>query len=139
MNEDFHTLRWYECALELTPAMEDYLEMLVRLDKGSGTRLGELASALNVGISAASRMAARLRSAGLASYEPYGLITLTERGTARGKALIERHEILNSFFSLINGSTGELELVEKIEHFFDDGTVKNLSELLKKLQDSEHH
>ncbi len=135
MESDFHTLRWYEDANRLSPATEDYIEMLCRLcGPGGEVRLSVLAKHLNVGVSAASKMAVRLREAGFVSYRAYGALTLTEKGKKEGARLLSRHTILNEFFCTVNNTSSELELVEKIEHFFDDITVENLRSLLERLQ-----
>lgn len=135
MEGDFHTLRWYEDANRLSPATEDYIEMLCRLcDQNGEVRLSVLANHLNVGVSAASKMAVRLRAAGFLSYQAYGALTLTEKGKKEGARLLARHKILNEFFSTVNKTPSELELVEKIEHFFDETTVENLRTLLERLQ-----
>ena len=115
--------------------MEDYIEMIYRAkdDKGQ-IRLSSLAKKLNVGVSAASKMAHKLKDCGYISYEPYGIVAITKKGENEGKRLISRHNILSDFFSYINSSDNELELVENIEHFFDDRTGENLRKLLISLK-----
>lgn len=118
MEENFHTLRWYEDANKVSPAMEDYLEMIYRMsEKTCSVRLSSLAKNLNVGAPAASKMAQKIKDAGFIEYEPYSQITLTETGKKEGARLILRHKILNDFFCRVNHSASELDLVEKIEHF----------------------
>ena len=115
--------------------MEDYIEMIYRAkdDKGQ-IRLYSLAKKLNVGVSAASKMAHKLKDCGYISYEPYGIVAITKKGENDGKRLMSRNNILSDFFSYINSSDNELELVENIEHFFDDRTVENLRKLLISLK-----
>lgn len=39
-----------------------------------------------------------LRKRGLAQYEPYGCVTLTRRGQAAAREVVQKHDILKSFF-----------------------------------------
>ena len=124
---DFFTIRGYSRMErgEISHAMEDYLEMIYRQAKdGKDTRVNRLASLLNVRPPSASKMAAKLRDHGMVNFEPYGIIELTARGEETGAYLFRRHEVLNCLFCLINSSDNELELVEKIEHSFNERTVK---------------
>lgn len=119
----------------VTSAMEDYLEMIIRLNekhRGNGVRITKLAEMLNVKPSSASKMAANLKEKGLISFEKYGIIAPTSEGIALGSYLLWRHEVVNSFLCWLNGSENELEQAEKIEHFLDCRTVKSLEALLKK-------
>lgn len=130
----FRTLRGYDMLADtdISPTMEDYLEMIYRqAAQGECTRVNRLAQMLNVKPSSASKMASKLRDAGLVDFEPYGVISLTEAGSRTGAYLIHRHNVLNSFFSLLNGTEDELELVERIEHYIDEGTLRNLEVLLE--------
>lgn len=119
----------------LTEAMEDYLEMICRMDKsGSPARIGSLAGGLHVWPSSASKMVSHLRELGLVTFEPYGAAVLpTDRGRALGEYLLWRHQVLHRFLCLVNQTENELELAEKIEHFLDRRTVENLARLLRRL------
>jgi Mn-dependent DtxR family transcriptional regulator len=133
MSDDFHTLRGYDRIDpgEISHAMEDYLEMICR-HTGSGEylRVNRLASLLNVTPPSASKMAARLKESGMVDFEPYGLITLTDKGRELGEYLLRRHEIVSRFFCWVNHTQSELELAEKIEHYLDRRTVENMARLL---------
>lgn len=118
----------------MSHTMEDYLEMIYRQAKnGRFIRVNQLASLLNVQPPSASKMAAKLRECGMVSFEPYGIIELTKRGEETGEYLLHRHEILNNLFSTINKSENELELVEKIEHHFDETAIKNIEKFIHEL------
>ena len=134
---EFYTLKGYSSMGEqdaITSAMEDYLEMICRISSdGQIVRIKHLSELLHVRPSSASKMAAVLKERGLIEFEKYGHITLTERGERMGAALLHRHELLHRFFCLINQSDNELTLVEKIEHFIDDDTVKNIEVWLDRI------
>lgn len=135
-NSDFFTIRGYNMQNqgEITHTMEDYLEMICRNTKdGNFIRVNQLAALLNVKPSSASKMAGKLKESGMVDFEPYGVINLTQRGKDIGTYLLYRHDVLHRLFCKINASQNELELVEKVEHYFDSETIKNIEEFLSKL------
>ena len=129
----FYTLKGY-ALLEgnaITSSMEDYLEMIYRIhSSGEAVRIGALAERLNVKPSSASKMVGNLKEQGLISSEKYGYIKLTDAGNELGQYLVFRHDTLHLFLCCINQSKNELEQVEKIEHFINVETVKNIRRLL---------
>ena len=133
---EFYTLKGYSFMSDkktITSAMEDYLEMIYRISSANQVvRIKQLSELLHVKPSSASKMAAALKEKGFLAFEKYGHITLTEMGKRMGKSLLYRHNLLHQFFCLINHSDNELTLVEKIEHFIDDNTIKNIKEWLDK-------
>lgn len=133
MEENYYTLNGYNRreATAVTAAMEDYLEMLCRLEEeGTSLRIGQIAERLHVRPPSASRMIKHLREAGLVNFQKYGLVTLTGEGKALGKYLLFRHQVLMAFFCHINHSSDELTQVEKVEHFIDRRTVMNIAAFL---------
>lgn len=131
---NFYTLKGYELLEHnpITPAMEDYLEMIYRiLQTSSFVRINVLAKRLNVKPSSASKMVSNLKEKGLVSFEKYGYIILTKGGEEIGCYLLKRHNILNELLCMINKSDNELEQVEKIEHYFNTETISNIEEFIK--------
>lgn len=134
--ESFYTQNGYTriSHSQITTAMEDYLEMIYRIgQKEQVVRIGKLAQYLHVKPSSASKMATNLKNQGMVEFERYGIILLTEKGRALGDYLMERHEILQRFFCYINKTQDELELVERVEHFIDERTVKNMKNFLEQV------
>ncbi|NMA66622.1 MAG: DtxR family transcriptional regulator [Clostridiaceae bacterium] len=138
-NKEFHTVRGYQLIEQnkrlLTPAMEDYLEMIYRysLDQDY-IRINQLAEKLNVRASSATRMVQKLGELKLLKYEKYGIITLTEKGKEMGKFLLDRHITIEAFLKNI-GSKNKLYETELIEHNISMDTLKNidlLNRFLKK-------
>lgn len=133
--KDFYTFRGYHLRNtrrqeNLTPSMEDYLEMIYRLSKDSGhTRVLELATALNVQPPSASNMIQRLAERNWLVYEKYSIVRLTEKGRERGAYLLNRHRILEEFL-LFLGLEDVLEDTEKIEHNISPAAVTGLERLL---------
>ncbi len=137
----YKTMKGYEAEAEskMTSAMEDYLEMILRLSGGEEkfVRIGGLAAHLGVRPSSASKMMSHLKDLEYVNYEKYGYITLTERGKEYAEYLIKRHNILNRLFCKINGTESELKQVEQTEHFFDRRTVNNISKFLDEIDCNE--
>jgi len=147
-DKEFFTFREYMRKDDnlLTASMEDYLEMIYRLSSGSGyTRTHDLAAALNVQPPSTTKMMKRLSEVGLVNYEKYGIITLSEKGKELGKALLERHLIIEEFLQLLGVKGDILEETEKMEHTISDNTLacianfvaffKNKPEIIKELKD----
>ncbi len=137
--KEFHTVRGYQILEQnkklLTPAMEDYLEMIYRYSLKVGyIRINKLAENLNVKASSATRMVQKLGQLGLLKYERYGAITLTEKGEKMGKFLLDRHNVIETFLKNI-GSENNLHETELIEHNISLKTLNNidlLNRFLKK-------
>lgn len=134
-NCGFYTFKGYQLndKSQITSSMEDYLEMICRmLKKQDVVRINELADKLNVKPSSASKMVSNLKYLELVEFEKYGYIRPTAKGRAAGEYLLYRHNVLNEFLCLINNSEDETEQVEKIEHFLNKKTIKNLEKHIKK-------
>jgi len=136
-NTDFYTFKGYQLNenSQITSSMEDYLEMICRIYKKQDVvRINELADRLHVKPSSASKMVNNLRRLELVEFEKYGYIKPTVKGLAVGEYLLYRHDILNKFLCFINNSEDETEQVEKIEHFLDEKTIRNIEKIIKKHQ-----
>lgn len=132
-NNEFFTLKGYQLIeeTELTPAMEDYLEMICRINKTTDKiRVSTLSKQLNVKPSSTSKMIDNLGKLKYINSEKYGNISLTQKGVAAGNYLLYRHSVINRFLCLVNNSKNELEEVEKIEHFLSKKTVKNIDRFI---------
>jgi len=132
-NNRFYTLKGYALLAgnAITSSMEDYLEMTYRIHaSGEVVRISALAERLNVKPSSATKMVGNLKKQGLVSSEKYSYIKLTDAGSDLGKYLVFRHDTLHQFLCYINQSKNELEQVEKIEHFVNTQTVRNIKRLL---------
>ena len=131
--DGFYTMKGYERSAsdELTSSMEDYLEMVCRMEEeGDPIRVSSLAASLHVRPSSASKMLDNLKKAGYIDFKKYGSIMVTEKGYEEGRYLLHRHQVLQDFFCTRNHTEDELELVEKIEHFINHRTVANMEQAL---------
>lgn len=122
-----------------TPGMEDHLERiyLLSLDKGY-TRVSDVADALSVHPSSASKMAQKLGESGYIEYEKYGRISLTGKGRRIGKQLLDRHLLLERFLRQIGVPEQRIEgEVEQLEHHFSWSTLELLRDLVINLEEEQ--
>ncbi|WP_035293325.1 iron dependent repressor, metal binding and dimerization domain protein [Clostridium sp. KNHs214] len=137
--EEFFTFRQYmqKEGNALTASAEDYLEMVYRLSFGNGyTRIGDLAEALNVQPPSVTKMIQKLAEIDLVKYEKYGIVVLSDKGKTIGKFLLDRHNTIERFLSLLQVSE-VLDETEKIEHTIDDETLLGIKKLVKFFEDNE--
>lgn len=136
---EFYTLHGYRSKNKatLTESMEDYLEMIYRISqKENVVMVKNLAYALNVKSSSASKMCKKLKLEGFILFERYGKITLTAEGKKMGTYLLWRHQLLETLLKLINQDSFHLEQVEKVEHFVDFDTLYHIEKFLKERMES---
>jgi len=133
MKTNFYTLTGYNIKdkCNLTSAMEDYLEMIYRIKiQKNNIHIKDIAKNLNVRPSSASKMCTRLKEKNLITCKKYGEIKLTKKGLNYGKYFYRRHNILVTFFKMLNKESYCLKQVEKVEHFLDKKTIKNIEKLI---------
>ncbi len=134
-DNEFYTFREYMKKEDgpLTASMQDYMEMIYRLSRYTGfTRIHDLAAALNVQPPSATKMVQKLAELAFVNYEKYGIIVLSKKGRRTGKALLERHCIIEDFLKLLGvGEEAVLEETEKIEHTISVQTVSCLADFVR--------
>lgn len=125
----FHTVRGYQRLekqdKQLTPAMEDYLEMVYRYSLTEGyMRINTLSELLNVAAPSATKMVQNLSINGFINYKRYGIILLTEKGKETGKYLLNRHNSIATFLKNLGVKDEVLTDTERIEHDISDATLQ---------------
>jgi len=137
---DFYTFNEYMKKEEnsLTASMEDYLEMIYRLSLNTGyTRIHELSDALNCKPPSATKMVQKLAEIKLLKYEKYGILVLEEDGKVLGEALLNRHNVIESFLRILDVSESDvLEETEKIEHTISKQTTKCFQDFVQFIKDN---
>ncbi|MFT5876145.1 MAG: Mn-dependent DtxR family transcriptional regulator [Clostridium sp.] len=140
VKNDFYTFNEYMKKEDnlLTASMEDYLEMIYRLSFDTGfTRIHELSDALNVQPPSATKMVQKLAELKLLNYKKYGILILEEDGKKLGEALLNRHNIIESFLRILDVSESEvLEETEKIEHTISNQTTKCFKDFVQFINDN---
>ena len=134
MKDNFYTLTTYLHENKfITYAMEDYLEMLYRQTKNHyKITITNLSNSLNIKKSSCSKMISKLKNYHLV-YNKDNYLYLTKSGLKIGKYLYHRHYILSIFFQKLNKDKYTLAQVEKVEHFIDYETLKNISQIIFKI------
>ncbi len=126
---EFRTVRGYQLIKQsgerdLTPSMEDYLEMIYRnCQQAPSIRVNALAEQLNVQAPSVSRTVRRLAEKGYVTYQKYGVIELTSSGERLGRYLLARHETIEQFLRNLGVTTSLLIDTELIEHYLNPDTV----------------
>ncbi|WRS27959.1 iron dependent repressor, metal binding and dimerization domain protein [Oscillospiraceae bacterium MB08-C2-2] len=134
-SSQYHTVRGFQLMNKqdssLTPAMEDYLEMAFKLCLQDGyTRVGRLSEQLHVRPSSASKMILKLTELGYLEYDRNESIQLTKKGRENGQYLLDRHQTMEAFLTLL-GSRDPLKETEQIEHFLSSYTISRLKVLVE--------
>ena len=113
----------------LSSSLEDYIEAVYMLaDKNGETRVIDISRKLGFSKPSVNAAMKTLASMGLIYHEPYGKVTITEEGRAKGSEVLERHILLKDFFMLIL-SLPEKEAESdacKAEHALSEKTLDGL-------------
>lgn len=85
--------------IDLSASLEDYIEAISHIvDEKKVARGKDIAERLKVSRASVTEALRALSKKGLVNYEPYEVITLTEKGKLVAEDVIRRHEALKDFF-----------------------------------------
>ena len=115
---------------ELTPSLEDYLEAVLHLVRQARVaRVRDIAHRLGVGMSSVSTALRSLAQLELVNYDPYQVITLTDRGREVAEQISQRHMTLQRFFVDVLGLDAKRAEANacRVEHSADDVLLQRLS------------
>jgi Mn-dependent DtxR family transcriptional regulator len=129
---EFYTVRGYQQIErqenKLTPAMEDYIEMIYRNSLEDGfIRINILSELLNVAAPSATKMVQNLSQLGYINYKKYGYVFLTDKGMEVGQYLLNRHNTIETFLKNIDIKDELLIETELIEHDISEKTLQAIS------------
>lgn len=141
MNSEFFTFQNYKNSKikknNLTPSMEDYLEMIYRLyENNESIRINVLSQRLNVQMSSTTKIVQRLAKMDYVIYIKYGNIQLTELGKKAGAFLLNRHNIIEKFLSDLLKDDNVLINTEIIEHYVNKNILKSIENLSSFFEDN---
>ncbi|RBP96704.1 DtxR family iron (metal) dependent repressor [Cytobacillus firmus] len=77
------------------------LEIYLLQEAHGHATISGIAKVLKVTVSAASKMAGKLKTEGYIHFQPYGTVTLTKAGLEIGQKLYQDHQVLMEFYQLI--------------------------------------
>src|SRR5690606_19739753 len=118
---------------ELSKSMEDYLEVMYRLERDKGViKVTDIAEELGVKPPSVVEAVSKISKMNLASYEKYGEIKLSEKGIKIAKEIIHKHITLKNFLNIldVDRETAEKEACA-MEHFLSNSTVNKLEKFTK--------
>lgn len=124
---------------ELTKSLEDYLEMILVLQREQGSaRVTDIAQKLNVKKPAVTNALKILSEKGLVLYSPYKEVYLTTEGKRLAEDLFNKHKIITKFFTDVLDVEPEKaeEDACKVEHIISDETFRKLQCFLKYVLES---
>ncbi|CAH1210177.1 HTH-type transcriptional regulator MntR [Paenibacillus plantiphilus] len=116
-----------------TPSMEDYLERIYKLiDEKGYARVSDIAEGLEVHPSSVTKMIQKLDKDNYLIYEKYRGLVLTNKGKKMGKRLMDRHELLESFLTIIGVQEENIyQDVEGIEHHLSWDSITCIETLVE--------
>lgn len=116
-----------------TPSMEDYLERIYKLiDEKGYARVSDIAEGLEVHPSSVTKMIQKLDKDGYLIYEKYRGLVLTSKGKKIGKRLVDRHQLLEDFLTLIGVAKEHIYIdVEGIEHHLSWNSITCIETLVE--------
>ena len=118
--------------------MEDYLEAIYNLSgQNRVARSKDIAETLGVSRASVTGALRILTEKDLINYRPYGFATLTRSGQAIASAVVEKHNIIMSFFVDVLGVDKEVaqQAACKAEHALGSGIVNKLLRFTKYIED----
>lgn len=119
---------------ELTQALEMYIKTIHELEEEFGAAApSDIAKKLSVKAPSVTSALQKLDSLGMAEYQRYQHIKLTEEGREVAKMLDHRHRTIRDFL-LFLGVEEEIALSDActIEHVVHRETIEKLAQFLKK-------
>lgn len=120
--------------LDITPAMEDYLEgILVIQESRRIARVKDLAELMNVKAPSVNEALSNLKKKGLIAQEKYGYIELTPAGLSIARKVYSRHNTLTKFFHEVLGLNETIAEKDacKIEHYLSKETIARMFKFIK--------
>jgi DtxR family Mn-dependent transcriptional regulator len=86
----------------LTPALEDYLEVIYQLAEENGTaKISEIARRLNIAKPSVTQAIASLRQQGMVYQDRYGPVLLTPLGEKKAREVWYRHRVIRCFLEQV--------------------------------------
>jgi DtxR family Mn-dependent transcriptional regulator len=118
----------------LSRRLEDYLEAVGDLVAAKGSaRVRDIAARTGVSMPTVTTSLRQLAKVGLVNYDPYELVTLTDRGQAVSRGIRGRHDALADFLESVLGMDAATaqENACRMEHVVDDAVLGRLALLVE--------
>ncbi len=118
---------------KLSASQEDYLEAVLHLVRRSRVaRVRDLAERLGVAKSSVTAALKSLSRRGLINYDPYQVITLTDKGREAAEAVSRRHHLLRRFCAEVLGLDADASESNacRMEHAMDADALRRIERLV---------
>ena len=113
----------------LSASLEDYLEAILNLTNESNVaRSRDIAEQLGVSRASVTGALRVLKKKGLANYKPYHYVTLTKSGRTAAAEIVNKHNVLKSFFVDVLGVESDIaqRAACKAEHSLGPEIIEKL-------------
>lgn len=117
----------------LTESLEKYLLAIYEITKANkAARVKDVSNYLKIGGPATSDAVKTLASRNYINYVPYGIITMTQKGTKKAKEKIERHKVISNFLEkVLFIKKNEIELnAKRIEYSMSEDILDKFIKFL---------
>lgn len=119
---------------DLSTNSQDYLKMIWGLQEWDSRPIqpSVLAAKAGVKLSTVSGAVTRLSASGLVEHQPYGGVTLTEKGRQYAIKMVRRHRLIETFLVRMLGYKWDEvhDEAEELEHAVSDMLIERLDEVL---------
>jgi DtxR family Mn-dependent transcriptional regulator len=118
----------------LTSAMEDYLELIVKLkQENKVVRVRDIAKGMQVKMPSVTSMLNSLAKKDLITHERYEYVDLTSRGVKKAQESLRKHTIIFSFLKNVLKLDSEQADGDacRMEHVISPATLKKLVEFIE--------
>ena len=123
--------------VKLTPSLEDYLEIIYKLEKkNTVARVSDISVYMDVKMSSVVGALKRLKEKELINYKKNNYISLTEDGAKIASGLYEKFNIVKDFLEKVLKLSSENAARQacRIEHCIDPETARRFCILTKKVE-----
>ena len=113
---------------------EDYLETILELEKMGKVRSVDIARIMNVSKPSVNKSMNVLKDMNYITQEDYGDVRLTDEGRRLAESVLERHNLLASFFKdvlKVSDDVADLDAC-KVEHVISEETLNKIKEFMSK-------
>lgn len=114
-------------------SIKRYVIEIYKLERKYGhATISDIAGLLNVTVSSASKMAAKLKKCGFVHFQPYRTVTLTEKGLEIGSQLEHTHKTLIEFYQYIGVKEEKImEEVKEIEVYISPEVTTKIKSFME--------
>lgn len=116
----------------LSPAIEDYLKIIFKLQKSGTANTKLIADTMGYSAASVTNMLKKLGELGLADYRSHKGVTLTESGEKVALEIIRHHRLLELYLSEVMGYSWDQvhAEAEKLEHHISEQFEDRINEML---------